>query len=80
MNDQRDTEEHIFTKSSNMKSQRITKKNKINEIDLFSNEKIISTQIENQSNLLINIAVKKLITIEIIAKKMNKINIRHAEK
>ena len=52
----------------------------MNEIDLFSNEEIVSTQIEDQLDLLINITIKKLITIEIIVEKMNKINIRHAEK
>ena len=79
MSDQKNAENHIFIRFSSMKSQRIMKKNTMNEIDLSSDEEIVSTQI-SQSDLLINIAIKKLITIEIIVEKMNKINIQHAKK
>ena len=58
---------------------RKTTENKMNEIDLSSDEEIISARIEDQSDLLINITMKKLVTMKVIVEKMNKINIKHVE-
>ena len=54
-----------------MKSWKTTKKNKINEIDLSFEKKIVHTRIESDiwSNLLINMTIKKLITVKIAIEK-----------
>ena len=74
--------EHLFIRFFNIEFRKTTKKDRMNEIDLSSDEKIIWTKIEKsaQSDLLINIAVKKLVAVKIIVEKINKMNIKHVEK
>ena len=79
MNYQAKDADHLFIRFFSMKSRKTTE-NRMNEIDFSSDEKIISAKIEDQSDLLINIAVKKLVTVKVIVEKMNKINIKHVEK
>ena len=78
MNYQAENADHLFIRFSTMEFRKTTE-DRMNEIDFSSDEEIISVEIEDQSDLLINIAVKKLVTVKVIVEKMNKINIKHVE-